>query len=171
MAEDQPDEEVDLEEDDLAAIFAADEKRTRQYREGDYVLLEWGLATLRHTSHDWYEAVLIVYVNRELREIGDRLKGTADAAVDWLAARMREAIGDRHIRVPRWAATDLSAEARSALIRVRGRNNGADPEAVAQRNRLIRDIYDTGESDMAGLVRMTGMSRSQLSEVVFGRLA
>jgi hypothetical protein len=147
------------------AIDAVSAARERQYANGDYRELEVARAQLRRVSQDWYEAINVVYVDRDLRVVGPRLEQIADAAVVWVAARMREMVGDREIRVPSWAIDGLSPQVKRALVRARGVNGHGD---LRQRNEMIRELFDSGEVDITGLVRSTGLKKSQVSEIVYG---
>lgn len=146
-------------------LTAAHDARTRQYELGDYDELEWALASLLRVSVDWHEAVRVVFVDRDIRVVGPRLEQSAEAACSWLAREIRAAIGSRPIRVPAWAVREQSPLVRVALLRVKGRNQHDD---LSQRNRMIREVFESGECDIPAIIRLTGLSRSQVSEIVYG---
>lgn len=134
----------------------------RRDEAGSFRELELCLAHLRRQSRHrhrvyWQVAVLRDRSTSDLSETERRWLAEADRD---LAELMPD-----EIRVPGWL---LHAEKalREQLKLVRGK--AADPKALAWRNTEIRRRFDTGEATLEHLIRETGLSRSQLYEVVYG---
>lgn len=147
--------------EDGSGLLARPRELARLYAAGSYAELERALSRLAGVNVRAHR----LWVNRHVAGVGVELD---EAGVYLLERSWRfvDAAMPDPVRVP----GDIRAAARrqpgAQLAQVRGRH--APSGLRAERDREMRRLFSIGEQDIAGLIRWSGLSRRQVTEIIYG---